>query len=146
MYGGYVSPTTHASTDPASIASGALAANSVTSGTIASGQVGWPHLSAIAVRSGQIGSGTVLGQAGGGPFVIASGTLGTNDYASGSVVSGTIASGQIGFGHLANASVRSGTIASGTINWPHIFSGSIVARSGILIEYTASGIFIGRNA
>lgn len=59
--GGYISPTTHASTDPASIASGVLAPNSVSSGNIASGQVGWPHLSANAVQSGQIASGAIRG-------------------------------------------------------------------------------------
>lgn len=61
MFGGYINPTTHASTDPGTIASGALAPGSVTSGTIASGAVGWPHLSANAVQSGQIASGTIRG-------------------------------------------------------------------------------------
>lgn len=71
-----------------------------------------------------------------------SGTLG-----NATVVSGNIASGAIGFPHLANASVNSGTLASGAAYGWTIASGTITARSGILLTFNADGTMtIGRNA
>lgn len=119
-------------------------------------QVGDPLENAIA-GSGDIGSGAVTGQAGGGYFSVASGTITTNDIGSGAIVSGLIASGQIGtnhiasgrltgfelgsgaivsgriasgqvgFGHLANASVQSGTLASGNVSTLHVASGGLLS-------------------
>ena len=145
MFGGYINPSIHPALDGGSVTSGDLGDAVVFSGNIASGQVGWPHLSLSAVQSGQIGSGAVTGQAGGGFFVVASGTLGTNNYGSGSVVSGIIASGQIGFRHVANAAIQSGSIASGQVAWPHLTSGTIYGVSGIIVTVTTSGIQISQS-
>jgi hypothetical protein len=109
-------------------------ASLVYSGSVASGNIGWPHLSVDAVRSGHIGSGAVLGQAGGGSFSIASGTIGTNNIGSGAIVSGLIASGQVGTNHLSSGCVVSGRIASGQIGTNHFTSGAIITYGRADVE------------
>lgn len=109
------------------VIAGTIASGAVRSGNIASGVIGTFHLADSLITSGKMASGSVYGQAGGGPFVIASGTLGSFDLASGAVISGRIASGQVGFGHLANASVQSGTLASGQVFTFHIASGGLLS-------------------
>lgn len=99
----------------------------VLSGQIGSGQVSQFHLSSGAVNSGQVSSGVVLGQLGGGAFTIASGTIGTNDLGSGSIVSGLIASGVIGLNHVGSGAIRSGHISSGQIGNNHLSSGSVLS-------------------
>lgn len=126
------------------IASGTIGPNelgsgAVQSGVIASGSIGTFHLaSGGIIRSGSIGSGAILGQRGGGAFVIASGTLGHNDFGSGGIQSGDIASGQIGAGHLASGSIVSGAIASGQIHQFALGSGCVQSgqiNSGNVITY-----------
>jgi hypothetical protein len=63
-----------------------LASGTITSGAIASGQIGQFHLSSGSITSG----------------AISSGVIGINHLASGSVTSGAIASGQVGRFHLAS--------------------------------------------
>ena len=124
-----------------------LGSGAIVSGRIASGVVGYGHLADNSVQSGKVTSGTVIGSLGGGPFMIASGTVGPNDLASGSVISGNIASGVVGFGHLANASVRSGTIASGIIFDFHFTSGAKISRANQVIdEYTTEETVSGFKA
>ena len=119
-------------------------------------QVG-DSMEGVVLQSGDIGSGTVTGQAGGGFFVIASGTVSTNDLGSGvvlsgqlgsgvigrfhvasgqfagfelgsgAIVSGRIASGQVGTMHIASGGVQSGNIASGQIGPNHIGSGAVLS-------------------
>jgi hypothetical protein len=79
------------------------------------------------ILSGTVRSGGITGQAGGGFFNIASGTIGTFDIGSGAIISGRIASGQVGFRHLANGAVQSGSIASGQVGKPHIASGAVAS-------------------
>ncbi len=105
---------------PFNIASGTigpndLAAGGVTSGNIASGSIGHFAIAANAIQSGQIASGAVMGSLGGGPFEIASGTIGTNDIGNGAVVSGSIGSGQVGHFHVATNTIQSGQVGSGAI-------------------------------
>jgi hypothetical protein len=90
-----------------SITSGALANNSVVSGSIGSGQVFRFRLASGAANSGHIGSGSVVGAAGGGTSNIASGSILQNslqptrsNIGSGAIQSGHIASGQIGTFHM----------------------------------------------
>ncbi len=83
-------------------------------------------LEGVIAQSGDIGSGAIAGQAGGGFFTIASGTITTNDIGSGSIVSGLIASGQLGPNHFGSGVVLSGTIASGQLGNNHLGSGAIV--------------------
>lgn len=59
----------------------------------------------VAAQSGDVASGAITGQAGGGYFCVASGTLTTNDLGSGAIVSGLIASGQLGRFHFASGTV-----------------------------------------
>lgn len=111
----------------------------ISSGQIASGQIGPEHLASgiVAVyASGSITSG-----------LITSGNLGDN-----SVISGSIASGQIGPTHLSDASVQSGQIASGQIATPHLASGAVAVTlriktdgpySGMRAVAVVSGAFIG---
>lgn len=80
------------------------------SGNLLSGQVGPRHLAQNSLWSGHAGSGLIMGSLGGGPFHIASGTLGPNDLGSGAVRSGAVASGQIGNFHLSSGSVTSGRL------------------------------------
>jgi hypothetical protein len=136
---------------------GHLANASVQSGTVASGIVFGMHLFSPAALSGHIGSGAVVGQAGGGFFNIASGTITTNDLASGAVNSGQIASGQITnfkmasgailSGHIGNQAVVSGSVASGTLV---SFVRQVVeeynteeAISGLKAVFLSSGGFVG---
>jgi hypothetical protein len=90
---------------------GHLANASVQSGTLASGVVSRFHHASGAVNSGHVASGAVLGQAGGGAFTIASGTIGTLDIGSGAIVSGLLGSGQVGSFHIASGAVGSGRLA-----------------------------------
>lgn len=121
------------------VVSGDVGNNAVVSGSHASGQISQFALASGTVNSGQLASGVVLGQAGGGAFNIASGTINKFDLGSGAIVSGNIASGQIGFGHLANNSVQSGTLASGQVSQFALASGAV--NSG----QVASGAVIGRS-
>lgn len=50
---------------------------------------------AAPLTSGQIGSGAITGQAGGGYYTIASGTINQFDLASGAIASGNLASGAV---------------------------------------------------
>ena len=105
-----------------------LGSGTVTSGIIASGQVGTFHIASGSITSDLIASGAVINA----------------DVADNAVTSGKIASGTIGSLHissggvanvnLANNSVTSGNIASGQIGRYHISSGSIV--SGLLASGT----------
>jgi len=123
----------------------------VVSGSIASGQIGWAHISSGAIRSGSIDYGAVVsgsvasGQI--GFYHLASGVISTAVLGSGQVVSGTIASGTVNnfalssgavlSGHIGNNAVVSGSIASGQISTFHIASGSITANliaSGAIIS------------
>lgn len=88
-----------------------LSSGQVTSGNIASGQVGSFHLSSGCIISGRI----------------ASGVVGTNHIANGGVLSGNIASGQVGRFHLSSGAIVSGTIASGQIGANHMASGVLAA-------------------
>jgi len=98
------------------------AAGSITSGMIASGAIGWPHLASGAVRSGHVGNAAVVSGS------IASGQIGANHLASGVLSNFSLSSGVVQSGHIGDAAVNSGNIASGSVGWPHIGSGAI--RSG----------------
>lgn len=102
------------------------------------------------VRSGHILSGAVTGHDFGGSFVIASGTVGTNDIGSGQITSGLFGSGQISrfamasgainSGHIANAAATSGNYASGSLfndfMNPLLFTEvAISGTSGVSINY-----------
>ena len=125
-------------------------------------------LEQVQVYSGDIGSGAVMGRAGGGEFMVASGSITTNDLGSGAIVSGLlgsgvigrfhvasgqfagfelgsgaivsgrIASGQIGYGHFADNSVQSGTVASGALATYHYASGTTV-RAAQFVSPVYSG-------
>lgn len=88
-----------------------LSSGQVTSGNIASGQVGSFHLSSGCIISGRI----------------ASGVIGSFHIASGGVLSGNIASGQVGRFHLSSGAIVSGVIASGQIGTNHMASGVLAA-------------------
>lgn len=115
------------------------------SGTIASGNVGWPHLASGAVRSGHIGNSAVL-----------SGSVGSGQIASGHLASGLLAnlfSGGGGMG-LGSGTVISGYVASGAIQGffgatRHIASGTVGVSdfgSGAVIAGTVgSGAIISGN-
>ena len=62
-------------------------------------------LESVIAGSGDVGSGAITGQAGGGYFTIASGTIGTFDIASGAIVSGRVASGSLGRYHFSSGTV-----------------------------------------
>ncbi len=75
---------------PSSIAVGTIdfvdiAAQGIGSGNYASGSIAWPHLSSGCILSGHVASGTVQGFAG-STRSVASGTLGTYDFSSGTIV------------------------------------------------------------
>ena len=149
------------------IASGQVGQFHIASGAITSGRLGvtgtpdgtkilrddftWVAPSAPTINSGDISSGKIASGAVQGFYGstrhIASGTVGSFDFASGAISSGAIASGQVGFGHLANNSVQSGTIASGTISTFHIASGGVlsgnIASGQIGINHLASGLASG---
>jgi hypothetical protein len=115
----------------------------VTSGNIASGQIGQMHLSSGAINSGHIANNAILsgsiasGQI--GSFHLASGAVTSGDVGDNAIVSGSIASGQIGrmhlssgainSGHIADNAVVSGSIASGQLSTYAISSGSIIHRA-----------------
>ena len=64
-----------------------LGSGAVQSGVYASGSISQFKLASGVLTSGvYIGSGTILGQAGGGPFHVASGTLNTYNFASGATI------------------------------------------------------------
>jgi hypothetical protein len=160
---------------PFNIASGNIGPNemgsgSILSGAIASGQVGPNHLASGIITSGNfIGSGTILGQVGGGPFMIASGTIGQKNLSSGIITSGNyigsgtitgqagggvfmIASGTIGQNDLASgvggSSLQSGTVQSGNIGNAAVVSGSIAsgqisAKFAFASGAITSGVYIG---
>lgn len=86
----------------------------ISSGQIASGQVGPEHLA----------SGIIAVYASGS---ITSGQISSGNLADNSVTSGNIASGQIGPTHLSDASVQSGHIASGQIGPTHLSSGAVLS-------------------
>lgn len=90
---------------------------------------------AVLAGSGDIGSGAILGQAGGGYFNIASGSIGANDLASGSVVSGRIASGQIGGNHLAQGAIGAGSLASGSLAPYDHSSGDVTRAAGFVVPF-----------
>jgi hypothetical protein len=82
------------------VASGEIADAAVTSGTISSGEVGWPHLASGAVRSGHIGDAAVV----------------SGSYASGSIASGHLASGLLSNITIGSGGIGSGLIASGAVD------------------------------
>lgn len=92
-------------------------------------------LEGVVAGSGDIGSGAITGQAGGGSFCVASGTLGTNDHGSGSIVSGLIASGQLGSFHGS-----SGMVTWGGANLTPFNSGNNWGFACPITEETISGI------
>src|SRR3990167_10633216 len=105
---GYLAPSPNVF-DPSSIMSGAvgsgdLAFNTVYSGNIASGQVGWPHHASGSVRSGHV--------------------------ANTAVNSGNIASGQVGTNHLASGSIQQFQLGSGAVNSGHVSSGAVLGQAG----------------
>lgn len=104
------------------------------SGTIASGQVGWPHHSSGAVRSGHAGNASVVSGS------IASGQVGFSHLADSSVLSGTVGSGQIASGHLASGLLANLTpsLLSGSVQSGHIASGSVQGFFGAT-RHIASG-------
>ena len=111
------------------VSSGSLAPNSVVSGTVASG--------------------AIMGQAGGGPFNIASGTVTTNDIGSGSINSGLLGSGQIGNFHVASGQIQGlggagvPNIASGTVNANNLVSGipsRLMMDDSLTCEENISGV------
>ena len=130
-----------------------IASGSIVSGDIASGTVGWPHMSSgyMVAQSGVIldytvgpptvGYGMISGQ-------VQSGYIGDNAVNSGNLSSGQVAwphlsSGAVRSGHVADAAVNSGNIASGQVTWPHHASGYLAAQSGLLINYTPGPPTIG---
>lgn len=94
------------------------------SGFIASGQVGWPHHSSGAARSGQVADAAVN-----------SGNVG-----SGSIGRMHLSSGAVNSGHLANISVLSGTIASGSIDTYHMASGAAASIAQNVVPFLSGGI------
>jgi len=72
---------------------------------------------------------------------IASGQIGLNHLASGSVRSGAIASGQIGPNHLGSGAIVSGAIASGQVGGSAMASGSVRGSLAAAPTQTASGTF-----
>jgi hypothetical protein len=152
---------------PFNIASGTLTWNDIGSGSIrsghlASGQVGFRHIALNAINSGNIGSGAILGAAGGGAINIASGTLTWSDLGSGAIQSGHVASGQLGQDHYSSGSIagllgggfsiRSGTfgpndIGSGAILSGHVASGQIgfrhIAVNAVNSGNVGSGAILG---
>lgn len=109
----------------------------ITSGRIASGQIGNRHLASGTVNSGHIASGQIPNNALGSGAVlsahIASGQISTLKIASGGLLSGAIGSGQVGNSHLGSGSVISARIASGQIGSFHI------ANEGVLSGNIGSG-------
>ncbi len=95
------------------------------SGAIGSGQIGNIHIAdgtiitadiaSGQVQSGQLGSGAVTGQMGGGAFNIASGTIGPNDVGSGAIGSGQLSSGVVSRFHHASGAITSGHVGSGAV-------------------------------
>jgi len=77
------------------VVSGAINDAAVNSGNIASGAIGRFHLASGAIVSGQVGSGSIQGQAAGAVFNIASGSIGGNDIGSGAIQSGHLGSGTV---------------------------------------------------
>lgn len=96
-------------------------------------QIGDP-LEGVIAGSGDVGSGAITGQAGGGFFCLASGTVTTFDLGSGSIVSGLVASGQLGVFHFSSGLVTSGLYLSGSVG-----SGAITGRAGGGYFCVASG-------
>lgn len=123
----------------------------VTSGIIASGQVGWPHLASGAVRSGDLGitagtpNGTLFLR---GDFAWAmppptSGGVGSGSIASGAVQgffgsTRNIASGTVGVFDFGSGAVIAGAVGSGAVR-----SGNIVSGSVSSFDFEAGGIFSG---
>lgn len=109
-----------------------ITSGSITSGSIASG----------AVVSGTVASGAIMGSLGGGPFNIASGTIGTNDIAAGTIITVNIASGAAASGEIASGAVPgyfgpTRVIQSGTIGVYDLGSGALQSgqfASGILSD------------
>ena len=106
---------------------GHLANTSVQSGTVASGTIGRFHHSSGAINSGHIASGAILGQAGGGAFTIASGSIGSFDISIGAVYG---ASPAYGGSNIASGSIGSNDFSSGSINSGHISSGAVLGQAG----------------
>lgn len=84
------------------------------SGFIASGAVGWPHVSSGHLRSGGAGSGSVNGFFGPSRNVN-SGTVGVFDFGSGAVTAGAVGSGAVVSGNVASGQVGNNHVASGAI-------------------------------
>jgi hypothetical protein len=123
---------------------GRLASGVVLSGSIASGQIGYLHLSsgaAIAnLQSGSIVSGflannsvvsgsTTSGQI--GRMHLSSGAVNSGQIGAGAVLSGSIISGQVSNSHLASGTaignLQSGSIGSGRLANASVVSGSIAS-------------------
>ena len=117
--------------------SNSIANNAITSGKVASGQVGQFHLSDNSVRSGNIASGQI------GQFHLSSGAVTSGDIGNAAVVSGSVASGQISNFHLSDNSVFSGNIASGQISNFKMSSGSVlsghIGNAAVVSGSVASG-------
>lgn len=101
--------------------------NPITSGSITSGSI-----APKAIVSGTVASGAIMGSLGGGPFNIASGTIGNTDIAAGTILTVNIASGAVQSGKVGSGAVLGSlgggafTIASGTIGTTDLGSGSVV--------------------
>lgn len=95
----------------------------ISQGAVQSGAIG-PN----SIVSGQVASGAIMGQAGGGPFNIASGTINSFDIGSGGVRSGNIASGSIGQFALASGAIGNIDLASGAVSSGDIASGAVLGR------------------
>lgn len=130
--------TSHSGMFITPVVSGAL----LTSGNIASGQIGGNHIASGGILSGHIASGQI------GVNHVAAGAIRSGHLAatfinheflaSGAVLSGNVASGQLGSFHIASGGVLSGNIASGQIGQFHHASGSVHGAAGTG-QHVASG-------
>lgn len=114
-----------------SITSFLLSNGSVTSSSIASGNLNGFNLVSGAIRSGHCGNASISsGIISSGQivqFIISSGALNSGHAQNNSISSGIIASGQISRNHVSSGSVFSGHIASGAVYGTVIGSGTITS-------------------
>lgn len=142
------------------VVAGTIGSGATQSGNIGSGQIGPNHLASGIITSGLwLSSGSVFGQIGGGPFVVASGTIDGNNIGSGAIRSGNLGSGVVGRNHLQSGIILSGVdvgsgalwgsrgptalIASGTVAGDDLGSGAIVSGhigDSVIIGGSISGI------
>ena len=120
----------------------------ITSGSIASGQIGTYHIAQNAITDGLIASGAITSGMIGANAVfnntIASGGVQSGKLADGAVYNNIVASGGVGSGKLANGTVLSGTIASGQIGTFHIAQNAIT--DGLIASGAITSGMVGNNA